>query len=69
MIKYFCDICGKEINEEWIQRMDISADTISQFRDGNTKPAQLHFHRKCLSNMLQYLDDKSREESDDQNGG
>ena len=55
MVRYFCDACGKEISGEWISKLSITAETISQFRGGGSKPVELHFHHKCMSKMLDYL--------------
>ena len=62
MIRYFCDVCGKEICGEWITRFTVSADTMSQFRGGGSRPNELHFHEKCMSKMFKYLGEEAEEE-------
>ena len=55
MIRYFCDVCGKEICGEWITRFTVSADIISQYRGGGSKSTELHFHERCMSKMFESL--------------
>ena len=57
MVRYFCDACGKEICGEWIRKLSITAtaETISQFRGGGSRPVELHFHQECMGKMLDYL--------------
>ena len=49
-------------NNEWITRFTVSADIISQYRGGWSKPNELHFHEKCMTKMFESL--KKEDEED-----
>ena len=53
MIKYYCDVCGKEICGEFY--IEFESSTQSQYRGRSDKKTILHFHDKCLRRMLDYL--------------
>lgn len=60
MIKYFCDVCKKEITG-WYNELEGSMQ--SPFRNRDPKKTTLHFHNECLNRMLDYL---AREEDHEQ---
>ena len=59
MIKYFCDICGEEIREEYVET--IESKLFSQFRqDPDVRTVALHVHNKCLRKMMAYLSEEGK---------
>lgn len=61
MIKYYCDVCGKEITG-WYNEMEGSMQ--SPYRTRDPKKTTLHFHDECLKKMFDYLG--KGEENDEQ---
>lgn len=54
MIRYFCDVCGKEINN-YFHEFSTEASIQHPFRARNMNATALHFHDECLQDMLDYL--------------
>lgn len=52
MIKYYCDVCGKEINS-WFHEWEASMQ--NPYRTKDPKKIKLHFHDECLKKMSDYL--------------
>ncbi len=55
MIKYYCDVCGKELTGWFHEIMYDSIQSPFGSRDREPRKTPLHFHEECLDKLFKYL--------------